>query len=102
MYKVERIQTSPGHIGGGIGISSDHRGVLSGIVGADDSLDLVMLLEAPLLKAPLLKPDTPRRAPPVLGHVGSRGLSICIDGGRRPTTLLTNLCRPRSIFTWII
>lgn len=69
-------------------------GVLSGNAGIDDLLDLPLLL-----KAPLLRIDSPRRSKPARGHVGSSGLSAGIDGGRRPTTLLTNLFRPRSIFT---
>lgn len=90
------------HVGvlcGGLGFltCSDRVGVLSGIAGIDDLLDLALLL-----KAPLLKIESPRRSPPDLGHVGSRGLSIIIDGGRFPTTLLTNLFSPRSILTWIM
>jgi hypothetical protein len=85
------------HIARGVGIPADHVGVFSGMVGTEDLLDLALLL-----KAPLLRTDSPRRRPADRGHVGSRGLSTGMDGGRRSTTLLTNLFKPRSIFTWIM
>lgn len=72
-------------------------GVLSGNVGTDDLLDLALLL-----KAPLLRIDKPLRNTASRGHVGSSGLSMGIDGGLSPTTLLTNLFKPRSILTWIM
>lgn len=87
----------------GVTIPSDQVGVFSGMLGPADDLfvlDLVMLLHAPLLST-----DSPLFNPPPVnlrGHVGSSGLSIWSEGGRRPTTLPTNLCSPRSIFTWIM
>ncbi len=85
---------------------SDQVGVFSGILGTADErfvLDRVILLRAPLLSTdrPRLNPPP---APPVnlRGQVGSSGLSIWMDGGRRPTTLLTNRLSPRSILTWIM
>jgi hypothetical protein len=92
--RVGVLSDQIGVLSGRLGVPSDQVGVLSGKFGIDDLLDLGLLLSAPLLRT-----DSPRRSPPDRGHVGSRGLSIMIDGGRRPTTLLTNLLRPRSIFT---